>query len=151
MNHNTSHNTAPASTPVLANGSRELAAAAEAAVLQAMHALSQACLAARRADLAGLTMASLTYSHTDGRIQTREAFIDALVNGQSVFRGIELRNVSVQLAGEIALVSHRALYNTFNRGEPGTSDVQVSQVWQLDAGAWRLRLRQARKTPNPNH
>jgi len=93
-------------------------------------------------------MASLTYSHTDGRIQTREAFIDALVNGQSVFRGIELRNASVQLAGEMALVRHRALYNTFNRGEPGTSDVQVSQVWQFDAGAWRLRLREARKTTN---
>ncbi|ABE44215.1 hypothetical protein [Polaromonas sp. JS666] len=43
--------------------------------------------------------------------------------------------VSVQLAGEIALVSHRALYDTFNRGEPGTSDVQVSQIWQFDAGA----------------
>lgn len=140
------HNTAPASTQLLANGSCEPTAAAEAAVLQAMHALSQACLDASRADLAELTMASLTYSHTDGRIQTREAFIDALVNGQSVFRGIKLRNASVQLAGEIALVSHRALYDIFNRGEPGTSDVQVSQIWQLDAGAWRLRLRQARKT-----
>ena len=145
MSHSMNHNTAAASTQLLANGSRE-PTAAEAAVLQAMHALSQACRDASRADLAGLTMASLTYSHTDGRIQTREAFIDALVNGQSVFRGIELRNVSVQLAGEIALVGHRALYNTFNRGEPGTSDVQVSQIWQFDAGAWRLRLRQARKT-----
>lgn len=142
------HNTTPASTQVLANGSRE-PTAAEVAVLQAMHALSQACLVARRDDLAGLTMACLTYSHTDGRIQTREAFVDALVHGQSVFRGIELRNVSVQLAGEIALVSHRALYDTFNRGEPGRSDVQVSQVWQFDAGAWRLRLRQASKTTNP--
>jgi hypothetical protein len=141
------HDTTAASTQVLANGSRE-PTAAEAAVLQAMHALSEACLDARRDDLAGLTMASLTYSHTDGRIQTREAFIDALVNGQSVFRGIELRNVSVQLAGELALVRHHALYDTFNRSEPGTSDVQVSQVGQFDAGAWRLRLREARKTTN---
>jgi hypothetical protein len=147
VNHSMSHNTGPASTQLLANGSRE-PTAAEAAVLQAMHALSQACLDAHRDDLAGLTMASLTYSHTDGRIQTREAFIDALVNGQSVFHGIELRNVAVQLAGEIALVGHRALYDTFNRGEPGTSDVQINQVWLFDAGAWRLRLRQARKTPN---
>lgn len=145
MNHNTSHNTAPASTQVLANGPRELTLA-EADVLQAVHALSQASLNADRTLLTALTTAALTYGHTDGRIQTREAFIDALVHGQSVFRGIELRNVSVQLADEIALVSHRALYSTFNRGEPGTSDVQVSQVWQCDGGAWRLRLRQAHKT-----
>lgn len=115
MNHNTSHNTAPASTQVLANGSRE-PTLAEADVLQAVHALSQACLNADRTLLTALTTAALTYGHTDGRLQTRETFLDAVANGQSVFRGIELRNVLVQLAGEIALVSHRALYSTFNRG-----------------------------------
>lgn len=145
MNHGMNHNTTPASTQVLANGSRE-PTAAEAAVLQAVHALSNACLNADRTQLTALTTAALTYSHTDGRLQTQEAFIDAVANGQSVFRGIELRNVLVQLAGEIALVNHRALYSTFNRGEPGTSDVQVSQVWQSDGGAWRLQLRQAHKT-----
>jgi len=139
------HNTTPVISQVLANGSRE-STAAEAAVLQAMHALSQACLNADRTQLAALTTAALSYSHTDGRLQTRETFIDAVANGQSVFRGIELRNVLIQLSGEIALVNHRALYSTFNRGEPGTSDVQVSQVWQCDGGAWRLRLRQAYKT-----
>ena len=143
MNHNTTPDST-ASTQVLANGSRK-PTAAEAAVLQAVHALGQACLNADRTQLEALTTGALTYSHTDGRLQTREAFIDAVANSQSVFRGIELRNVLVQLAGEIALVSHRALYNTFNRGEPGTSDVQVNQVWQCDGGAWRLRLRQAHK------
>ena len=142
------HNAIQASTQVLANGLRK-PTAEEAAVLQAVRALSQACLNADRTLLTALTTAALTYSHTDGHLQTREAFIDAVANGQSVFRGIELRNVLVQLAGEIALVSHRALYDTFNRGEPGRSDVQVSQVWQFDAGAWRLRLRQASKTTNP--
>lgn len=143
------HNATPVIPQVLANGSRE-PTAAEAAVLQAMHALSQACLNADRTQLAALTTAALSYSHTDGRLQTRETFIDAVANGQSVFRGIELRNVLVQLSGEIALVNHRALYSTVNRtvnrGEPGSSDVQVSQVWQCDGGAWRLRLRQAYKT-----
>lgn len=134
-------------THVLSNGSRE-ATADEAAVLLAMHALGQACLDASRAELAMLTDAALTYSHSDSRIQTQGEFIDALESGQSVFRGIELRDISLQLAGDTALVRHQALYSTFNRGEPGLSDVRVSQVWQRKGGAWRLLLRQARKTPS---
>lgn len=133
------------STHVLINGSRE-ATADEAAVLQAMHALSQACLNASPADFTALTEPALSYSHSDAHIQTRDEFIAALLNGQSVFRSIELRDVSVQLAGDTALVRHQALYTTFNRGEPGLSDLQVSQVWQRTNGAWRLLLRQAQKT-----
>lgn len=133
---------------LLINDSRA-ATAEEAAVLRAMHALSQACLSASPAELAALVQPALTYSHSDGRIQTRDAFIAALVNGQSVFRSIELQGVSVQLAGDTALVRHQALYATFNRGEPGLSDVQVSQVWQRSSGGdWCLLLRQARKTPS---
>ena len=132
-------------THVLINNSRD-ATADEAAVLQAMHALSQACLNASPAEITALTEPALSYSHSDAHIQTRDAFITALLNGQSVFRGIELREVSVQLAGNTALVRHQALYTTFNQGEPGLSDLQVSQVWQRTSGAWRLLLRQARKT-----
>lgn len=133
MNHHLTH--------VLINDSRA-ATADEAAVLQAMHALSQAC----RAEVAGLTESAMSYSHSDNRIQTQDEFIRALESGESVFRSIEVQDVSVQLAGDIALVRHQALYTTFNRGEPGLSDLQVSQVWQRTSGAWRLLLRQARKT-----
>lgn len=48
--------------------------------------------------------AALTCNHSDGHIQTRDEFIDALESGRSVFRRIKLRDVSVQLAGNTALV-----------------------------------------------
>lgn len=132
-------------THILANGSRE-PTADEAAVLQAMNTLSQACLSANQAELTAITAAALTYSHSDGHIQTQNVFIDSLLSGRSGFRGIELRDVSIQLAGDIALVSHHALYHTFNQGVDGTADLRVNQVWQQTQGAWRLLLRQARKT-----
>jgi len=135
----------PPPTHLLSSGSRQ-ATADEAAVLEAMHALSQACLSASRPRLLALTDDSLSYGHSDGRLQTREAFIDALESGQSVFTGIELSGESVQLAGDIALVRHHALYATFNRNTPGQSDVQISQVWHRRHGAWRLLLRQAQRT-----
>jgi hypothetical protein len=118
----------------------------EAAVLQAVEAFSQACLAASRAALSALTARHLTYSHSDSHIETQEEFIAALESGRSGFRGIELREVCVQLAGQIALVQQHALYATWNGGEPGTADLQVSQVWQLDGGVWRLLLRLAHRT-----
>jgi hypothetical protein len=133
------------STHVLSNDSRE-ATADEAAVLQAMHALSQACLHASGAEVAALTESAMSYSHSDNRIQTQDEFILALESGASVFRSIELQGVWVQLAGDIALVRHLALYTTFNRGEAGHSHVQVSQVWQRNQGVWRLLLRQACKS-----
>ncbi len=120
--------------------------AGEAAVLQAMEALSLACLSASRTDLAALTAADLTYSHSDGHIQTQEEFIASLESGRSGFRGIKLREVCVQLAGQIALVQQHALYATWNGGEPGSADLQVSQVWQQDGGVWRLLLRLAHRT-----
>ena len=132
-------------THVLTHDSRA-ATADEAAVLQAMHALSQACLNASQVELAALTEPALSYSHSDGKLQTGDEFMAAVANGESVFRGIELQGVSVQLAGDTALVRHRALYTTFNRGQPGLSDLQVSQVWQRGGGTWRLLLRQACKT-----
>ena len=138
MNHSPTH--------MLSNDSRP-ATPDEATVLQAMHALNQACLHANRAEFFALTDAALNYSHSDNRIQTQDEFFQALESGESVFRSIALQGASVQLAGDTALVRHHALYTTFNRGVTGQSDLQVSQVWQRSGGAWRLLLRQAFKTP----
>lgn len=131
---------------ILSNNSRA-PTPTEADVLQAMHALSDACLGANRAAITALTSHEMTYSHSDGHIQNQEMFISSLETGHSGFRNIELLDVSVQLAGNLALVSHHALYNTFNQGQHGTADLRVNQVWTSDAGRWRLLLRQARKTP----
>jgi ketosteroid isomerase-like protein len=138
----------PNPSHILSNNSRA-PTATEAAVLQAMHALSAACLGADRAAITALTSPSLTYSHSDGHIQMQEMFIHSLETGHSGFKKIELLDISVQLAGNLALVSHHALYNTFNQGQDGTADLRVNQVWTLDTGNWRLLLRQARKTQVP--
>lgn len=127
------------------NGSRE-PSTQEAAVLQAMHALSGACIAVDSAALGALTSSALSYSHADGRVQTQAEYIAALVGGQSVFRGIDLSAIRVQIAGDCALVQHHARYSTFVQQTPGNSEVEVGQVWQCSQGRWQLLLRNARKT-----
>lgn len=125
-------------------------AGAEAALLEAVQALSQACLAPDASTLRALALPDLSYGHTDGRVQTRDELVAALVEGRSVFRAIELESQTVQFAGDTALVRHHALYRTFNGGVAGLSDVQVVQVWRRENDAWRLQLRQALKTsPQP--
>ncbi|WP_394790950.1 nuclear transport factor 2 family protein [Rhodoferax sp.] len=129
---------------VFTDGARE-PTAAEAAVLQAMHALSQACIAVDVPALQALTAGALSYSHGDGRIQNQADYIAALVEGQSVFRQITLSAIRVQLAGDVALVQHHAHYSTFIQQQPGSAEVHVGQVWQHANGGWRLLLRNARK------
>jgi hypothetical protein len=49
----------------------------------------------------------LSYGHSDGRVQTKAEFVDALVNGKSVFKSISLTGQTISIVGDIAIVRHR--------------------------------------------
>ncbi|WP_207791818.1 nuclear transport factor 2 family protein [Siccirubricoccus phaeus] len=113
------------------------------AVAQAVHALTAAMLQPDRAKLEALTAATLSYGHSAGKIETREEFIDALVNKTSVFRSITLQDQSIQVAGGNAIVRHLLVGETLSGGQPAPVRIGVMQVWTKEGSDWKLLARQA--------
>jgi ketosteroid isomerase-like protein len=85
----------------------------------------------------------LSYGHSDGRVQTKAEFVDALVNGKSVFKSISLSAQTVSIAGDVAIIRHRFEADAVSNGTPAQPRIRVLQVWQKQGGLWRLLVRQA--------
>jgi ketosteroid isomerase-like protein len=85
----------------------------------------------------------LSYGHSDGRVQTKAEFVDALVDGKSVFKSISLTGQTVSIVGDIAILRHRFEADAVSNGTPSRPRIKVLQVWQKQDGVWRLLVRQA--------
>jgi ketosteroid isomerase-like protein len=114
-----------------------------AAVEQAGETLRNLMINPDRPALERIFADQLSYGHSDGRVQTKAEFIDALVNGKSVFKSISLSGQTVSLGGDIAIVRHRFEADAISNGVPAQPRIRVLQVWQKQSDGWRLLVRQA--------
>ena len=132
----------------LALGAAALPASAEsadqAAVAEAIANLTKAMLAANKAKLESLVSDNLSYGHSSGRIETKKEFVEVVAGKKTVYKSIELSNHVITIAGNNAIARHSW------ESESGTGDgkwnvakIGVLQVWQKDAGGWKLLARQA--------
>jgi ketosteroid isomerase-like protein len=115
----------------------------EAAVALALESLSQAIIAADKAKLESLTLPEITYGHSDGRVQDRATFIDALVAKKSIFRTLDSTKQTITVAGDTAIVRNHMSADV----DPGGRHVELEMiyVWLKRGGEWKLVLRQASK------
>ena len=114
-----------------------------AAVDQAGETLRKLMINPDRLALGRIFADQLSYGHSDGRVQTKAEFIDALVNGKSVFKSISLSSQTLSLVGDIAIVRHRFEADAISNGVPAQPRIRVLQVWQKQSDGWRLLVRQA--------
>ena len=114
-----------------------------AAVEQAGETLRKLMIEPDRAALERIFADRLSYGHSDGRVQTKAEFTDALMNGKSVFKSISLSGQTISLAGDIAIVRHRFEADAVSNGVPAQPHIRVLQVWQKQGDVWRLLVRQA--------
>ncbi|MBN9090090.1 MAG: nuclear transport factor 2 family protein [Reyranella sp.] len=134
----------------LALGLATLPASAEtsdqAAVAEAVAALTRAMLAADRAKLGALVSDSLSYGHSGGVIQDKKDFVEVIASRKTVYKSIELSKQTVAVAGNNAIVRHAwESESGAGDGKWNVSKIGVLQVWQKEAGGWRLLARQAFK------
>lgn len=92
-----------------------------------------------------LTATELNYGHSGGHVDDQAAFIEKLVSGNSDFVTIELKDQTIQLVKDIAIVRHTLIATTNDRGKPGDVDIGVMLIWQKQNGTWKLLARQAFK------
>jgi ketosteroid isomerase-like protein len=113
------------------------------AIEQACETLRKLMITPDRSALEPIFADQLSYGHSDGRVQTKAEFIDALVNGKSVFKSISISGQTISLVGDIAIVRHRFEADAISNGVPAQPRIRILQVWQKQGDAWRLLVRQA--------
>jgi ketosteroid isomerase-like protein len=119
----------------------------EKSVTQAVEALRKAMIDPDNNTLSGLAADDLSYGHSNGMIQDKTAFIEALTSGKSDFVTIELTEQTVKVVGNTAIVRHHFSATTNDGGKPGAVKLSILLIWQKQKGQWKLLARQAVKLP----
>ncbi len=117
------------------------------AVATAVEALRKAIVDADQPALDRLTAAALSYGHSDGRVEDKATFMQALTSGKSDFVDLTLSDKTVRVSGDVAIARHNMTGNTNNSGVRGSVKLAVLTVWQKQQNQWKLLARQAVKLP----
>lgn len=117
----------------------------EKEVAEAVRALRQAMLAGDRMGLEKITSSSLTYGHSTGKIEDQAAYVEALASGRSDFKTMDIREQTVNIAKDVALVRHKFTAELTENGQTNLVSLGVLLVWHKEQGEWKLLARQAYK------
>jgi len=117
----------------------------EQAVASAVESLRKALVDPDKATLDALVLDELTYGHSNGNLQDKAAFEEALLNKSSDFVTIDLTNQTIKVVGNTAWVRHTLSATTNDGGKPGNAHLSVLLIWTKQNGQWRLLARQAVK------
>lgn len=124
----------------------------EAAVAKAVETLRKSMVDANKAGLEKVTLPSLSYGHSNGRIEDRATFIGNLLTGYTDFVTMDLTAQTIAITGGTAVVRHTLTGDTNDSGKPGHVQLYVLLIWQKNGGEWKLLARQAVKVPpTPSH
>jgi hypothetical protein len=95
-----------------------------------------------RAALDHLVHDSVTYMHSNGRIETKKQFMDMVLN-ERVYKSVDTTEIlSKQLPG-VGVLTCKITLSAEGR-EPNNIPIQT-QVWSEFPDGWRLVLRQSTK------
>jgi hypothetical protein len=134
---------------LLLSGSAEAQAGDEAAVADAVETLRKGQLAADKAKLDQVCAAQLSYGHSDGRVETKDEFINAVMTRKQVVKSIDFPELKVAVVGTNAIARHIYLSESERDGKATTTRIGALQVWQKQNGAWKLLARQGFRLPAP--
>jgi ketosteroid isomerase-like protein len=112
---------------------------------KSIDALSAAIIAADQKALDGMTMNEIVYAHSDGRVQDKKEFIDALVTGKSAFTKIQLSDQKITFIADMAFVSNHMSADIAPSGKPAHVELNIFYVWKKDGNTWKLLARKAFK------
>ena len=114
-------------------------------VEQRVESLRLAMIDPTREKLEDLTSEKLSYGHSSGKLEDRAAFIETLLSGRSNFESIDLKEQTIVIENETAIVRHLLEAKTLDNGEPGEVKLRILLVFSHMSGEWRLLARQAVK------
>ena len=134
---------------LLLSGSSVAEASDEAAVAESVEILRKGQLEADKAKLDQVTAPQVSYGHSDGRVETKDQFITAVLNRKQKVKSIEFPELKVSVVGNSAVVRHIYLSESELDGKTTNTKIGALQVWQKQDGAWKLLARQGFRLPAP--
>jgi ketosteroid isomerase-like protein len=123
------------------------AAADEDAVAKNVEAFRAAQFAADAKSLDGLCAPELSYSHSDGRVEDKTAFVTNATDGKSKFLSLAYQDISVRVVGTAAIVRFHWLGETQAAadGKKSATNLHILMNWQKQGPDWKLLSRASTK------
>ncbi|MEX2304499.1 MAG: nuclear transport factor 2 family protein [Bryobacterales bacterium] len=116
---------------------------AESEVRAAMIAWKEATLGKDGAALDSLLHQDLTYSHSNGRTQTKDDVVSSVAGGKSSVTGIDFGDPTVRVYGTTALVKGIVDVHNSKDGVTATAHLDILHVWIKGPRGWQMVARQA--------
>ena len=119
----------------------------EAAVKEGVEILRKALLEADKTRLEQVASAQISYGHSDGRVETKEQFINGVMTRKQTVKSLAFPELKVAVVGTAAIARHIYLAESELEGKQTTTKIGALQVWQKQDGAWKLLARQGFRLP----
>lgn len=117
----------------------------EGQVNAAVEKLKLAMVSGERAALESIAADQLSYGHSSGLVETKAQFVEKIASGASDFVTIELKNQTISISGNTAIVRHELHATTNDNNKPGEAHIRIMLVFQKQGKEWKLLGRQAVK------
>jgi ketosteroid isomerase-like protein len=91
----------------------------------------------------------LTYTHGDGRVIDKMAFIADFKTGAFKYVTIQPNEMKVRVFGDVAVVTGGAAMQVVNNGVPATIKIRYTDVHVKRNGAWQMVAWEATRLPQP--
>ena len=123
------------------------ASADEDAVAKNVEAFRAAQVAADAKAFDALCAAELSYSHSDGRVEDKAAFIANATSGKSKFLSLAYQDPKIQIVGPAAIVRFHWLGESqaVADGKKSATNLHILMNWQKQGADWKLLSRSATK------
>jgi ketosteroid isomerase-like protein len=127
----------------LALAAAKSTAGPEGEVLAAMHSWKQATLGKDGPALDQLLHEGLTYSHSNGRTQSKADVLASVTGGKSSVTGMDFGDLAVRVYGSMALVKGIVDVHSSKGGVDSTAHLDILHVWIKGPQGWQMVARQA--------
>jgi ketosteroid isomerase-like protein len=123
------------------------ASADEAAVAKNVEAFRAAQVAADAKAFDALCAAELSYSHSDGRVEDKAAFIANATNGKSKWLSLKYEDPKISVVGPAAIVRFHWLGESeaVADGKKSATNLHILMNWQKQGADWKLLSRASTK------
>jgi len=119
----------------------------EDAVAKNVEAFRLAQVAADAKAFEALCAPELSYSHSDGRVEDKAAFIAGATSGKSKFLSLKYEDVKIRAVGTAAIVRFHWLGESevVADGKKNSTNLHILMNWQKQGADWRLLSRSSTK------